>query len=250
MRWMLRLKVAFGPLWDPRKNRRGSQAVCRCLCHLYSAVAQCYEAMRQEVVTILPLFAFWAEEDLIIEDWFEWHVISESEDGNRSSLTNRELATIASPIERAADDIDRHIGNLRDMVWREFPDWPRRVRSPAAPDPSPRVQKGLPALPQSPTPEAATNGPIPEAPTDRIELAAPPSVNGTAATNGRAFEAPAEMPGNPTSETHHSGSPVELNGPDEEVIVWGKRMGVLTPTQYRVIEALAWMPMQKKKPNK
>src|SRR5271166_1260015 len=95
--WMLRLKVAFGPLWDPRKNRRESQAVCRCLCHLYSAVAQCYEAMRREVVTILPLFAFWAEEDLIDENWFEEHVISE--DGKRFSLTDRELATITGPIE-------------------------------------------------------------------------------------------------------------------------------------------------------
>ena len=200
VRWMLRLKVAFGPLWDPRKNRRGSQAVCRCLCHLYSAVAQCYEAMRQEVVTILPFFAFWAEEDLISENWFEGHVISG--DGKRSSLTNRELATITRPIEQAADHIDHLISNLRDMVWREFKDWPRHVRSPAALDPSPRVQKTPPALPRSPTPEAATNGPIPESPADRIELAAAaPSENGTAATGGtplagssRVPEAPAELP--------------------------------------------------------
>jgi hypothetical protein len=69
------------------------------------------------------------------------------------------------------------------MVWREFKDWPR-------------VQKGLPAMPRSPTPEAATNGPIPEAPVDRPELgpqqgrAAAPSENGTAARNSRDLEAP------------------------------------------------------------
>ena len=154
VKWMLRVKVAFGPLWDPRKKRRGSQAVCRCLCHLYSAVAQCYEAMQQEVVTILPFFAFWAEEVLIGEDWFEGHVISK--DGTRYSLTNREVATIARPIEQAADDIDQHIGNLRDVLWREYNDWLRRVRSPAAPDRS--------------------------SPADHFELAAaPPLGNGNAA---------------------------------------------------------------------
>ena len=154
MKWMLRVKVAFGPLWDPRKKRRGSQAVCRCLCHLYSAVAQCYEAMQQEVVTILPFFAFWAEEVLIGEDWFEGHVISK--DGMRYSLTNREVATITRPIEQAADDIDQHIGNLRDILWREYNDWLRRVRSPAAPDRS--------------------------SPADHFELAAaPPLGNGNAA---------------------------------------------------------------------
>jgi len=145
--------------------------------------------MRREVVTILPLFAFWAEEDLISENWFEWHVISG--DGKRSSLTNRELTTITRPIEQNADHIDHLIGNLRDMVWREFKDWPR-------------VQKGLPASPRSPTPEAVTNGPIPEAPTDRPELvAAVPSGNGDAATggtplagSGRDFEALAAAPEN------------------------------------------------------
>jgi hypothetical protein len=194
--WMLRLKVAFGPRWDPRENRRGSRAVCQCLCHLYSAVAQCYEAMSREVVKILPLFTFWADEDLISEDWFEGHVISK--DRKRFSLTNRELARITRPIEQSADDIDHHIGNLRDMVWREFKDWPRRVRSPAASDPSPRVQKAPPALPRSPTPEVVA---------DRPELAADGGIdslglpalsdNGSAATppetTGQSPEATADQ---------------------------------------------------------
>jgi hypothetical protein len=233
--------------------------------------------MRLEVVTILPLFAFWAEEDLISEDWFEGHVISE--DRKRFSLTDRELATITRPIEQTADHIDHHIGNLRDMVWREFKDWPRRVRSPAAPDPSPRVQKGPPALPRSPTPEvvadrpelvakgvtenpdppalsgngtAATKCRTSEAPADRHELVAAghpvrlslpaPLGNGTtdteAATSCSALEAPATAPENLTSETTHPGPPVVLNGPDGEVIVWGERKPPLTPTQYRVVQAL------------
>ena len=129
---MLRVKVAFGPLWDPRKKRRGSHAACQCLCHLHSTVVQCYEDMCRAVVAILPLFAVWSDEVLICEDWFEGHVISG--DGKRYPLTNRELATITRPIEQAADHIDHHVGNLRDVLWREYNDWPRRVRSPAAPD--------------------------------------------------------------------------------------------------------------------
>ncbi|MGA2699603.1 MAG: hypothetical protein ABSH35_00705 [Isosphaeraceae bacterium] len=57
-------------------------------------------------------------------------------------------------------------------------------------------------------------------------------------SNGHAPEAPVAAPDNSTSETTPPGPPVVLNGPDEEVSVWGKQVGVLTPTQYRVVEAL------------
>lgn len=58
------------------------------------------------------------------------------------------------------------------------------------------------------------------------------------ATNGRTPEAPAELPMDATSETPHPGPPVELNGPDEEVIVCGIAVGRLPDAEYRVIRVL------------
>ena len=89
---------------------------------------------------------------------------------------------------------------------------------------------------------AATIGDTPAPQADRPELMAAPSGNGTAAieapTNGYDIEAPAAAPENWTSETTHPGPPVALNGPDEEVIVWGKPMGVLPDAEYPVVKAL------------
>jgi len=81
-----------------------------------------------------------------------------------------------------------------------------------------------------------TDGYLPQELKPYDESATPPT------TNGRAPEAPAELvatpPENSTSETTHPSPPVVLNGPDDEVIVWGKRVPPLTPTQYRVVQAL------------
>jgi len=180
--------------------------------------------------------------------------------GKKGTFPEIHFVTALRPFQRAfelaVDDRDESLWELTVSVWDEWmPDphlsemkrnWECATngRAPEALAPAtPANHFELVAAAPSENGTAEANGRGPAPPADRPELvAAPPSGNGTATTeaptNGHDIEAPAAAPENSTSETTHPGPPVALNGPDGEVIVWGKPMGVLPDAEYRVVKAL------------
>ncbi len=171
-------------------------------------------------------------------------------EGKKGTFPEAHLATVLRPFQRtfkpALNDRDETLATLTRNAWDEW------MPGPGETDPDgerllEKLLNGSLLAEMKRDDESALNGRDPEALAELPNLE--PSENGTAApngqatatmpaTNGRTPEAPAELPMDATSETPHPGPPVELNGPDEEVIVCGIAVGRLPDAEYRVIRVL------------
>jgi len=218
--------------------------------HLHSLVVGCYDSALMKMAKTTPFRDVRADERLADQTWRSDPVVFDDE--RYRLLSDMELAHITRRVEKSAGKIRDRVSNLRHALWEQLDrvhKCPRSqitrtadevdtlFRSESWRHVAPWREKSAYQFRSTSKAETQREGRTLKAP------AAATSGNETAATEAATHDRPPEWvadapPGDSTPETSYPDPPIVLNGLNEEVIVWGTRMGVLTPTQYRVVEAL------------